>query len=209
MVTKRTKKSIRNGIKNKRGGCIDAEGNENKQDPVGSNCEVAAAGGVGVGDGGETENAAAGAGGVGDGVGVVDAAGAAAAGAGGVGVGVVDAAGAAAAGAGGVGVGVVDAAGGMDSNSVDSGVISQAAKKNAKDLANELYNNLISQNSKDSTELPGAAELPGDKPASAALGGRRRSRRRRQKKSAKKSKKGGRSRKNCGSKNRRKYSRRR
>ena len=191
MVTKRTKKSIRNGIKNKRGGCIDAEGNENKQDPVGSNCEVAAAGGVGVGDGGETENAAAGAGGVGDGVGVVDAAGAAAAG------------------AGGVGVGVVDAAGGMDSNSVDSGVISQAAKKNAKDLANELYNNLISQNSKDSTELPGAAELPGDKPASAALGGRRRSRRRRQKKSAKKSKKGGRSRKNCGSKNRRKYSRRR
>ena len=42
-----------------------------------------------------------------------------------------------------------------------------------------------------------------------AAGGRRRSKRRRQKKSAKKSKKGGRSRKNCGSKNRRKLSRRR
>ena len=40
-------------------------------------------------------------------------------------------------------------------------------------------------------------------------GGGRRSKRRRQKKSSKKSKKGGRSRKNCGSKNRRKLSRRR
>lgn len=69
-------------------------------------------------------------------------------------------------------------------------------------------------------ETPGAVETPGaaagqpapapenqTKDTSQTAG--RRSRRRRQKKSAKKSKKGGRSRKNCGSKNRRKLSRRR
>jgi hypothetical protein len=57
-----------------------------------------------------------------------------------------------------------------------------------------------------------AAKVAADAEAAkvaAASGGRRRSRRRSQKKPAKKSKKGGRSRKNCGSKNRRKYSRRR
>jgi hypothetical protein len=64
------------------------------------------------------------------------------------------------------------------------------------------------------SELPAppAPETPAAEGAQTAEGGQdggRRSRRRRQKKSAKKSKKGGRSRKNCGSKNRRKYSRRR
>ena len=63
------------------------------------------------------------------------------------------------------------------------------------------------------TPPPAPAAAEGENPAAqAGHEGGRRSRRRRQKKSAKKSKKskkGGRSRKNCGSKNRRKHSRRR
>ena len=65
-----------------------------------------------------------------------------------------------------------------------------AAKMTAENLKNTLSSDVI----KELCEMKG---------------GGRRSRRRRQKKSSKKSKKGGRSRKNCGSKNRRKHSRRR